>query len=78
MGESTKVGKRGAVVIPAKLRKRFRYRGGFIPSWWKRGRTGVVIPPAITVPFEVWSSERKARSFYTSVAILRSRRARAT
>jgi AbrB family looped-hinge helix DNA binding protein len=59
MGEAAKVGKRGAVVIPAKLRKKFGIEEGS-SVLVDEGPDGVVIRPAVTVPVEVWSAERKA------------------
>lgn len=59
MGEAAKVGKRGAVVIPAKLRRKFGIEEGS-SVLMEEGPHGVVIRPAITVPVEVWSAERRA------------------
>jgi AbrB family looped-hinge helix DNA binding protein len=59
MGESAKVGKRGAVVIPAKLRRKFGIEEGS-SVLVEEGPEGVVIRPAVTVPVEAWTPERKA------------------
>jgi AbrB family looped-hinge helix DNA binding protein len=59
MGGSAKVGKRGAVVIPAPLRKKYGFKEGS-SVLFEDGPTGVVIRPAVIVPVEVWSQERKA------------------
>jgi AbrB family looped-hinge helix DNA binding protein len=59
VGESAKVGKRGAVVIPAKLRRKFGIEEGS-SVLVEAGPDGVVIRPAVTVPVEVWTPERKA------------------
>ena len=59
MGEAAKVGKRGTVVIPAKLRRKFGIEEGS-SVLVEEGRDGVVIRPAVTVPVEVWSRERRA------------------
>ena len=59
MAEPAKVGKRGAVVIPAKLRKKYGFKEGS-SVLFEDGPGGVVIRPAVTVPVEVWSPERKA------------------
>ncbi len=59
MGESAKVGKRGAVVIPAKLRKKFGIEEGS-SVLVEEAADGVLIRPAVTVPIEIWSPERKA------------------
>ena len=59
MSEPSKVGKRGAVVIPAKLRKKYGFEEGS-SILFEDGPGGVVIRPAVTVPVEVWSTQRKA------------------
>lgn len=59
MGQSAKVGKRGTVVIPAKLRKKFGIKEGS-SVLVEEGRDGVLIRPAVTLPVEVWTPERKA------------------
>lgn len=59
MSESAKVGKRGAVVIPAKLRKKYGFKEGS-SILFEDGAGGVVIRPAVTVALEVWEPERKA------------------
>jgi AbrB family looped-hinge helix DNA binding protein len=59
MGESARVGKRGAVVIPAKFRKKFGIEEGS-SVLVEEGPDGVIIRPAVTVPIEIWSLERKA------------------
>ena len=59
MSESAKVGKRGAVVIPAKLREKFGFEEGS-SVLVEEGSDGVVIRPAVTLPIEVWTPERKA------------------
>ena len=59
MGEPAKVGKRGTVVIPAKLRKKFGIEEGS-SVLVEEGPDGVVIRPAVTLPVEVWTPERKA------------------
>jgi len=59
MSESAKVGKRGTVVIPAKLRKKYGIKEGS-SILLEDGPDGVVIRPAVTLPVEVWSPERKA------------------
>lgn len=59
MGEAAKVGKRGTVVIPAKLRKKFGIEEGS-SVLVEEGQGGVLIRPAVTLPIEVWTPERKA------------------
>jgi len=57
--ESAKVGKRGAIVVPARLRKRFGIEEGSIVLAEERD-DGILIRPAVLVPVEKYSPERKA------------------
>lgn len=57
--EMSKVGKRGAVVIPAGLRRRYGLDEGSIVVAEARPE-GVLIRPAIALPIEIYSNERKA------------------
>ena len=57
--ESAKVGKRGAIVVPAKLRKRFGIEEGSIVIAEEKDE-GILIRPAMVVPVERYSPERKA------------------
>ena len=59
MGDAAKVGKRGTVVIPASIRKRLGIQEGS-SVLVEEGEGSVIIRPAVTVPLEVWSTERKA------------------
>jgi len=59
MAEAARVGKRGAVVIPARIRRQFGIEEG-TTVLVEAGPEGVVIRPAVTVPVEVYSLERKA------------------
>ena len=74
--ESAKVGKRGAIVVPAKLRKRFGIEEGTIVIAEEK-EDGILIRPAVVVPVERYTPERKAE-FLLSNAIERAdyRRAR--
>ena len=56
---TTKVGKRGTVVIPAPLRRRFGLEEGSLVLAEAR-EDGVLIRPAMAVPVEIYSPERKA------------------
>lgn len=57
--ETAKVGKRGTIVIPAALRKRYGIEDGSqlileaLPQ-------GVLLRPVVTLPIEIYSRERKA------------------
>ena len=57
--ESSKIGKRGTLVIPAKLRRRFGIEEGS-EVIAEETPQGILIRPAVTVPLELYSDERKA------------------
>jgi len=57
--QSARVGKRGAIVVPANLRKRFGIEEGSIVIAEEKD-DGILIRPAIVVPVERYSSGRKA------------------
>jgi AbrB family looped-hinge helix DNA binding protein len=57
--ESAKVGKRGAVVVPAKLRKRYGIEEGSVVIAEAR-EDGILIRPAVLIPVERYTPERKA------------------
>jgi AbrB family looped-hinge helix DNA binding protein len=57
--QSARVGKRGAIVVPAKLRKRFGIEEGSIVIAEEKD-DGILIRPAMVVPVEKYSPERKA------------------
>jgi AbrB family looped-hinge helix DNA binding protein len=65
--QSARVGKRGAIVVPAKLRKRFGIEEGSIVIA-EETADGILIRPAMVVPVERYSPERKAE-FLLSNAI---------
>jgi len=57
--ETTKIGKRGAVVIPAGLRRKYGFEEGSLVV--AEGREeGVLLRPAVTLAFERYTPERKA------------------
>ena len=57
--ETTKVGKRGAVVIPAELRRKYGFEEGSLVI--AEGRPeGVLLRPVVTLPFEKYPPARKA------------------
>lgn len=59
MTEMSKVGKRGTVVIPASLRRRFGIEeGSFVIA--EEREEGVLIRPAVVMPVEVYTLERRA------------------
>src|ERR1700677_3598721 len=57
--ESAKVGKRGAIIVPAKLRKRFGIEEGTMVIAEERDAV-ILIRPAVVMPVERYSPERKA------------------
>ncbi len=59
VSESSRIGKRGTFVIPAKLRRIFGLREGS-EVIAEETPDGILIRPAITVPLEIYSPERKA------------------
>jgi AbrB family looped-hinge helix DNA binding protein len=65
--ESAKVGKRGAIIVPARLRKRFGIEEGTLVIAEEK-EDGILIRPAVVVPVERYSPERKAE-FLLSTAV---------
>jgi AbrB family looped-hinge helix DNA binding protein len=59
IAEAARVGKRGTVVIPARIRRQFGIEEG-TTVLVDAGPEGVLIRPAVTVPVEVYSPQRKA------------------
>lgn len=57
--ETTRIGKRGTLVIPAKMRKRFALREGDLLVTEER-EDGILLRPAVAVPVEIYTPERKA------------------
>jgi AbrB family looped-hinge helix DNA binding protein len=57
--EISKVGKRGTVVVPAALRRKFGIEEGGLVIAEERPE-GILIRPATAVPVEIYTSERKA------------------
>ena len=57
--ETSKVGKRGTVVVPARLRRKFGIEEGGLVIAEERP-DGVLIRPALALPVEIYTPERKA------------------
>ncbi len=57
--ETAKVGKRGTMVIPASLRKRFGIVAGSLVITEER-EDGILLRPAVAIPAEIYSPERVA------------------
>ncbi|MDQ3605661.1 MAG: AbrB/MazE/SpoVT family DNA-binding domain-containing protein [Gemmatimonadota bacterium] len=59
MAETSRVGKRGTVVIPAPLRRRFGIEEGSLVIAEERPE-GILIRPAVALPLETYTPERRA------------------
>jgi len=59
MLDTVKIGRNGALVIPAKMRRRLGLAEGDLVLIEETG-DGLVIRPAVAMPIEVYSKERKA------------------
>jgi AbrB family looped-hinge helix DNA binding protein len=57
--ETSKVGKRGAIVVPARLRRKFGIEEGGLVVAEERS-DGILIRPAVAMPIEIYTPERKA------------------
>ena len=57
--ETTKIGKRGAVVIPVSLRRKYGFEEGSLVVAEAR-EEGVLLRPAVALPLERYTPERKA------------------
>ena len=64
--ETTKIGKRGAVVIPAGLRRKYGFEEGSLVVAEAR-EEGVLLRPAVTLPLERYTPERKAEFLLNNV-----------
>ncbi len=63
--ETGKIGKRGTVVIPAKMRKRFGIKEGDLVIAEER-EDGILIRPAVALPVETYTPERVAEFLLTN------------
>jgi AbrB family looped-hinge helix DNA binding protein len=59
MSEPTRVGKRGTIVLPARMRRRYGFEEGTMLVA-EEAEYGVLLRPAAVVPVEIYSPERKA------------------
>lgn len=57
--ETSRVGKRGVVVIPARMRRRFGLEEGALVIA-EETEDGILIRPAVALPIEVYTPERRA------------------
>lgn len=67
MSEVTRVGKRGTVVIPASLRRRYGLEEGR-EVLVEETEEGLLLRPAVTLPVEMYTKERRA-AFLLETAI---------
>jgi AbrB family looped-hinge helix DNA binding protein len=63
--ETSKVGKRGAIVVPARLRRKFGIVEGSLVIAEAR-EDGILIRPAVAYPVEIYTLERKAEFILSS------------
>lgn len=64
--ETTKVGKRGTVVIPVGMRRKYGFEEGSLIIAEPRAE-GVLLRPVVTLPLEIYSPERKAEFLLNNV-----------
>ncbi len=65
MAETSRVGKRGTVVIPAALRRRFGIEEGTLVIA-EETVDGILIRPSVALPLETYTPERKAEFLLTN------------
>jgi AbrB family looped-hinge helix DNA binding protein len=63
--ETSRVGKRGAIVVPARLRRKFGIDEGTLVIAEER-EDGILIRPAVAYPVETYSPQRKAEFILSS------------
>ena len=64
--QTTIVGKRGTVVIPAKLRKTYGFSDGAVILAEER-EEGILLRPTVVTPVETYTDERKAYFLLSNV-----------
>jgi AbrB family looped-hinge helix DNA binding protein len=63
--DSARIGKRGTIVVPAKLRRRFGMEeGSYVTA--EPSEEGILLRPAALIPIEKYSPERKAEFLLTN------------
>ena len=67
--ERTKIGRRGAVVIPVGLRKKYGFEEGSLVIAEARTE-GVLLRPVATIPLEIYTPERKAEFLLNNAVTL--------
>jgi len=68
--QTSKVGKRGTVVIPSRLRQRFGFEEGSLVIA-EEAADGVLIRPAAAVALEIYSPERRAEFLLSNAVDVR-------
>jgi len=63
--DTSKVGKRGAIVVPARLPRKFGVEEGTLVIAEER-EDGILIRPAVAYPIEIYTPERKAEFILSS------------
>ncbi|MCP4668610.1 MAG: AbrB/MazE/SpoVT family DNA-binding domain-containing protein [Deltaproteobacteria bacterium] len=66
---TTKLGKRGTVVIPAAMRKKYGFEEGALLIA-ESVPEGVLFRPVVTLPVEIYSAERKAEFLLNNTTTL--------
>jgi len=74
MNEPTRVGKRGTIVLPARLRKQYGFEEGTMIIA-EESEYGVLLRPAAVMPVEIYSPERKAELLLANAVDAVDRRA---
>jgi AbrB family looped-hinge helix DNA binding protein len=74
MGEPTRVGKRGTIVLPAKLRKRYGFEEGTMIVA-EESEYGVLLRPAAVLPVEIYAPERRAELLLANATSAADRKA---
>jgi AbrB family looped-hinge helix DNA binding protein len=67
--ESARVGKRGAIIVPARLRKRFGIEEGSMVIAEEKD-DGILIRPAVVVPVEKYTPQRRAEFLLSTATTL--------
>ena len=63
--ETARIGKRGTVVIPARIREKYGFEEGSHLTV-KELPEGVLLQPVVTLPLEIYTPERKAEFLLTN------------
>ena len=72
--ETSRVGKRGTIVVPARLRRKFGIAEGRLVVAEERP-DGILIRPAVALPVEIYTPERKAEFLLSNAVDARDYRA---